>query len=297
MSEKKEIYFHASSFGNIMVKPNDIKITPSQLKEIDRLIYERDNLKNERGNTVKWTSTKQEDLEYLIAKRDAKPFLSETAKGEVEKLWRFLEKGFVDELNTKQIEKGFLQEEEGIEILSEVDGVFYTKNSERLRRDNLTGEADIIYTNEDGRKKIIDIKCSWDMRTFMNSTLSNIYEWQLRVYMYLYDAQEAELVYVLVDTPKHLIEKEKRQLFFKYKSDAMSDEELTELEMQLEPLYAIIEKNHTYSQNPNIKGLDERVMRFKVYRSRELEKDMLETLQLALEYYPKIQMNQSKRPK
>lgn len=52
MSEEKEIYFHASSFGNIMVKPNDIKITPSQLKEIDRLIYERDNLKNKKKQQV-----------------------------------------------------------------------------------------------------------------------------------------------------------------------------------------------------------------------------------------------------
>ena len=134
------------------------------------------------------------------------------------------------------------------------------------------------------------------MRTFMNADLSNLYEWQLRVYMWLYDADEAELAYVLVDTPKHLIEKEKRQLFFKYKSEDMNDEDLAELEQKLEPLYAIIERNHTYSTNPKIKSINERVKRFTVERDKNLEKDMKEQLSLALEYFPKISMNQTARP-
>ena len=289
-TKRKDIYFHASSFGNLMVEDYSTKITKAQLDRITELEKERDEGVNANGNKVRWTDAKIEEYDKLVSKRDAPPKLSKTAEAEVEKVWRFHEKGFVDELNTKQVEKGTLQEEDSIELLSDIDGVFYVKNVERIKKNNISGECDIEYDGR-GYKLIIDVKSCWDARTFMNNGLSKMYEYQLRAYMYLYDAHEAELVYTLVDTPKHLIEKEKRQLFFKYKSDDMSEEELTELEMKLQPLYEIIERNHTYSQNKNY-SKEERVKRYTITRNLDIEKEMLKRKELALDYYEKISLNQ-----
>lgn len=284
-----EILFRASSIGNLMVESTENKITEPQLVEIKKLQYEKHTGVNENNNKVKWTETKENRLNFLLEKRDAPPQLSKTAKKEVEKVWRFFEKGYLEEINSKFLDKGLLNEDDGLVLLSEVLDTFLIKNNDRKTKNNITGECDVNCVLN-GIKTIIDVKSCWDSKTFMNAEFSNLYEWQLRAYMYLYNVDNAILAYTLTDTPKHLIDAEKRKLEYKYYSKDMSDEELNNLNEIIYPLLEQIEMNLTYSNNPKYTK-KERVKIFKISRDLELENLMLEKVKLALEYYKTITLN------
>lgn len=100
-------------------------------------------------------------------------------------------------------EKGRICENESIEIYNEINDSFYVKNIERITKGSLTGECDIL---DKANSLVIDIKTAYSKKTYpFNLKISKLYEWQLRAYMYLYDVNNAELAYVLVDTPHDLI--------------------------------------------------------------------------------------------
>lgn len=100
-------------------------------------------------------------------------------------------------------EKGKICENESIEIYNEVNDSFYVKNIERITKGTLTGECDIL---DKANSLVIDIKTAYSKKTYpFNLKISKLYEWQLRAYIYLYDVNNAELAYVLVDTPHDLI--------------------------------------------------------------------------------------------
>lgn len=118
--------------------------------------------------------------------------------------------GYDDRVSSKYLEKGTMVETESIALYNEVTFGDLIKNLERKTEGNLTGECDLIDGN-----KIIDIKSSWSLATFPiwpDEAENSGYEWQLRAYMYLWDAPRAELAYCMVDTPEHLIGYEDRSL-------------------------------------------------------------------------------------
>jgi hypothetical protein len=57
------------------------------------------------------------------------------------------------------------------------------------------------------KKVVHDVKCSWNAETFMSATPDVNYEWQGRIYMELWYADEFHLRYCLVDCPPHLLQK------------------------------------------------------------------------------------------
>jgi hypothetical protein len=86
------------------------------------------------------------------------------------------------------------------------------KNTERRSNDFITGECDLF---DSGAKRGHDIKSSWSIQTFPISVTDcedRLYEWQMRGYMALWDADEWEVNYCLVDTPDRLIGFEPMQL-------------------------------------------------------------------------------------
>lgn len=101
------------------------------------------------------------------------------------------------------LQKGIQCEAESIELYNEIKDTFYIKNVERVTMGNLTGECDLLDT---GERLVIDIKTAYSKATFpLNLKLSKLYEWQLRAYMHLYNVNQAELAYCLVDTPQEFI--------------------------------------------------------------------------------------------
>jgi hypothetical protein len=108
-------------------------------------------------------------------------------------------------VSSKAMEKGIVCEPDSIDLFNRVRGLSLVKNAERRSNEFLTGECDLF--NDEARRGH-DIKTSWSVATFPISTVDcedKLYEWQMRGYMALWDAQEWEVNYCLVDTPDKLI--------------------------------------------------------------------------------------------
>jgi len=192
--------FRCSQLGRIMagVKP---ALTQRQKETMTGLL--------EKQKAGKITEKQTITLGSLLDKKNAKPELSTTTKKYLDEI--FLEAVFnrKQELRNKYLDKGIMVEESAITLYSEVTGTLFLKNKDRLKNDLIIGECD----NAQG--KIRDIKSSWDLSTFpmFEEEMNNdIYWWQLQGYMQLWDLDEAELVYCLVDTPAMLIDDEKRRV-------------------------------------------------------------------------------------
>jgi len=111
------------------------------------------------------------------------------------------------EFTSKYTNKGNEMEDNNIDFVADVLGFgMLVKNEQYFENDFLTGTPDIILPNE-----IIDIKSSWDCFTFplYDSELENKdYYWQMQGYMSLTGKSAAKVIYVLSDTPQHMIQKE-----------------------------------------------------------------------------------------
>ena len=109
------------------------------------------------------------------------------------------------EISSKAIEKGIEVEGDSIDLLNSVRGLSLFKNTERKSNDFITGECDLFDAEA---KRGHDIKSSWSIATFPITVADcedRLYEWQMRGYMALWDADEWEVNYCLVDTPDRLI--------------------------------------------------------------------------------------------
>ena len=116
------------------------------------------------------------------------------------------------EVSSKYIEKGIEAEGDSIDLLNSVRGLSLVKNTERRDNEFITGECDLF---DDDAKRGHDIKTSWSIATFpiiVADCEDKLYEWQMRCYMALWDADEWEVNYCLVDTPDRLIGFEPMQL-------------------------------------------------------------------------------------
>lgn len=116
--------------------------------------------------------------------------------------------GAVFEVSSKQMEKGIAVEQDCIDLLNRVRGLDLAKNSERRNDGFITGECDLF---DPVRRRGHDVKAAWSIATFPISeedcagSQRALYEWQMRGYMKLWDADEWEVNYALVNTPDNLI--------------------------------------------------------------------------------------------
>lgn len=293
--ETKQILFRSHRAGDIMTDAKGTSITEKQLitwNEYAKIVRS--------GGTL--APGKQKTFKELTIKKNAPFQLSDTAKSSVRAVWLGTEKGFRKDIKSKYLDKGIFGEESGISLLSEVDKRFYSKNVERVTKGNRSGECDIeieldpkFSMNPElykGRKvKIIqDVKCCWDSETFMNADFSKGYEWQGRDYLDLYDADEFWLRYCLIDTPEHLILKEKEWKWREFYADSMTDEEQHDLEEKLKPIYDQIDLNNKFSTNP-LYTAKERVKTFKITRDDAIFQKYLDRIPFCLDFYKTIKLN------
>ena len=272
-----ELLIRASGIGALLTESRGASITENQIATLN------DFEQRIREGAKPLTEPQRKTYLELKAKRDAPPQLSDTAKSFLESTWLMNKKGFFEELNNKEVLKGLYNEDDGLGLVSFVEDDFYVKNTERITKENITGECDInVVLN--GVRVIKDIKSSWNPKTFMNGELTSIYEWQGRAYMYLYDADEFHLHYTLTDCPPHLYESEIWKLKNRYGIIDTEDE-------STKPLFEQLKRNLIFSDNPSYTK-EERVKTFKIKRDLEKEKLMLSKIPLALEYYNSIKLNQ-----
>ena len=127
----------------------------------------------------------------------AKTYIRELAQQEI--------LGVDFEFSSKETQKGIEVEDQSIALLNRVRGLSLVKNTERKSNGLITGECD-LYDAE--RKRGHDLKSSWSAKTFPGWVVDcedKLYEWQMRGYLLLWDADEWEVNYALVDTPERLI--------------------------------------------------------------------------------------------
>jgi hypothetical protein len=127
----------------------------------------------------------------------AKTYIRELAQQEI--------LGVEFEFSSKETAKGIQLEGEAIELLNRVRGLNLAKNTERKTNDWITGECDLF---DAPRNRGHDLKVSWSAKTFPGwevDCADKLYEWQMRGYMWLWDASEWEVNYALLDTPDALI--------------------------------------------------------------------------------------------
>lgn len=127
----------------------------------------------------------------------AKTYIRELAQQEIF--------GVEFEFSSKETQKGIEVEDQSISLLNRVRGLSLQKNTERKTNGLITGECDLY---DAARKRGHDLKSSWSAKTFPGWVVDcedKLYEWQMRGYMLLWDADEWEVNYALVDTPERLI--------------------------------------------------------------------------------------------
>lgn len=250
--------FRCSALGHLMtgVKPN---LTEKQKELLSTLQVKQQNLKITDKQLI--------TLGQLIEKRDSKPTLSQTTKNYLEQLHKEEVFGKRNDVRSKYLDKGIQVEEQSITLYSNVTGQLFIKNKERRENDFITGEAD----NTQG--KIRDIKSSWSLSTFPmhEKELTNQnYYWQLQGYMQLWNFDDSELIYCLVDTPEELIADEMRRTGWSLGFTADIPDELE----------AEIRKNMTFSDVPE----ELRCKVFEVKRDRVAIQSLENQIELCRKY-------------
>lgn len=141
--------------------------------------------------------------------------LSETCKAHLMECWIQETYGREKDIDNKYLRKGLEVEEDSITLYSRARKKFFRKNTEVLSNEYIIGTPDLEDEQED---EIIDIKSSWDIFTFyanIYKPVNKSYAWQISAYTTLKKRKSGRLVYCLVNTPAHMIEKEKQQLMWK----------------------------------------------------------------------------------
>lgn len=118
------------------------------------------------------------------------------------------------EITGKELEKGIIVEDDGVSLLNRVRGLNLSKNTELRKNGWISGTCDLF---DAPRRRGHDLKCPWSFATFpiaLADCYDNLYEWQMRGYMWLWDANEWEVNYALVNTPEHLIRYEPASMHF-----------------------------------------------------------------------------------
>ena len=186
-----ELIVRCSSIGRLMAEPLNADIDPEYLTpELQDII----------------SRTKRSDSEKAMLAEARRNSLSAGGKTHVRELLREAVYGFEPaDIETRPIQKGRQVEGACIEMLARLTGRPLVKNTERRTNGLITGECDIWDAfMSHGR----DIKAPYSMATMpiiLADCYDSGYEWQMRGYSILWDAERWSVDYVLVSTPEELI--------------------------------------------------------------------------------------------
>jgi hypothetical protein len=186
--------------------------------------------------------------------------LSESCKTYLVQSYVLSKYGRVMEVKTKQMVKGTLSEEDSIELFSVLEKIPYSKNTERVKNDFISGTPD-LFDGEDIRScnEIIDVKSCWDIFTFLSNVRepeNDMYYWQLQGYMALTGAKIGTIAYCLVNTPESIIEGEKYALLRKM-------DVVTEEDKSFQAEFAKLKANRYYDDIP----MSERLLTYSIDRN------------------------------
>lgn len=194
--------------------------------------------------------------------RSKKQELSETTKTFLHHIAIELETGRRKNIETACMKKGTQSETEGITMFCEHFGVHFPYESEKDKKkyENkyITGTPDYVPWNKSYLERfgVIDIKSSWDLYTFPSMPffeVPSVYYWQMQGYMALTGADKATLAYVLVNTPKDLLERE------------ITKASYTRFDLSFEEVEKEVKFNHIFDDLP----LSRRIKTFEIQKNED----------------------------
>jgi hypothetical protein len=145
--------------------------------------------------------------------------IGKTCAAELIKIYNQEVYGRKKDITTKHMDKGIICEAEAIRLYSLLEGEMYYKNDEQLENDWCKGHPDIgDYPDIKQATQVNDIKCSWDLDSFMVKLLEEPdkgYVAQLNCYYSLTGAQGGNIVYCLVSAPPQIINQEMESLQYR----------------------------------------------------------------------------------
>lgn len=145
--------------------------------------------------------------------------LSATCQKELIKIYNQEVYGRKKDITTKQMDKGIQCEPEAIALFSMLEGKLYIKNEEEIESEWCKGHPDIFTGgNINEAQDVSDIKCSWDLDTFMPKLMEEpdkSYVAQLNCYYSLTGAQYGHLVYCLISAPDSILLEEAERLQYR----------------------------------------------------------------------------------
>ena len=216
--------FKIRSSATSQIMGNLTNITDKQLIQLNEL-----QAKDKR------TENQQITLNELILKRDTPSDLSQGAKTYCDKWIKEQLYNRKKSFASKYTDKGLIMEDNSLDFIAEqLNFGMIIKNELFFCDEYKQGTPDAILND-----MIIDVKNSWDEQTFplfSRDIPNKDYYWQAQSYMSLVDRSDYKLIYVLSDTPEHLIRKE---AYYFAKNNGYDD--LTE------DIYDMFVKKMTYS--------------------------------------------------
>ena len=202
--------------------------------------------------------------------------LSKTAQKHLLDVYIMEKYGRKRDIQTKQMKKGVMVEDDSIQLLSGYLNSQLSKNQERFSNEYITGHPDIITDNV-----IIDIKSSYDLWTFLaniQDRLDSLYYWQLQSYMWLTGKKRGAIAYCLVNTPDQIIKQEK---YYLLKSmDVISEES---------PEYVKEALKLEYNMTFNDINISERILIFEIERNDDDIKRIISKVEKAREYLTELE--------
>lgn len=196
--------------------------------------------------------------------------LSDSAKTHLADIYTIVHDGRkAEDIKSKYLEKGLHMEEDAITLYSLVTGIFHKKSEEYKENDYICGHIDFPTIDD----TIVDTKCNWSIWQFNRvkaRPMNPMYIWQGRGYMWLWEKNNFELSYCLLNTPEHLIAKE---LLYLEKDFIGSFEDLEKAKEELR-------HNHIYDDMLN----EDRLIRHKLERELEYEEQIKKHVIAAREY-------------
>jgi hypothetical protein len=261
-----EFKFRCHRLKDLMTEPK-AGITPLQLAKIEEY-------KSKKNLTLK----QSQELQRLIEKRDNAETLSETAKNYLNEVYVAQVYGREKDVTSKFIEKGLYVEKDSFDLLYDFSKILVYKNKETRTNEHITGTPDIVLED-----KIIDIKSSWDLFSFIKSKKSyREYYWQMQGYMWLFDKHVADLAFCLTDAPEHLIVREKTKAMYETAFEPGTPE-YDDLENQ-------IETNMVFSHGPKAIPVNKRVKIYTIERHESSIQKLRERITAAREYLENLDL-------
>jgi len=161
----------------------------------------------------KLLTSRQEGLYNDLTKKKTNRELPRTITSFLRKEHREIKYDRIFLFTNKYLQKGLLQEDESITLLSNFLNIPLFKNEERRENELFTGLPDLPPKALDYG---VDVKSSWELATFpfADDPLDFVYESQNQVYMNLWGCNKWVTAYCLVNATEQMVYNEKQKFFY-----------------------------------------------------------------------------------